>query len=74
MPNNFLNLLIYVVAASIGIAALITLIVLGATIFTVVFAYVFIPSFILAGLRWLWIRYYLAKHPKMEYFKDDNNF
>ena len=73
MQNNFLNMLIYVLAASIGIAALITLIALGATIFAVVFAYVFIPLLILAALRWLWLKYGLSKQGRIEYF-DNNKF
>ncbi len=71
MQNNFLNMLIYVLAASIGIAALITLIALGATIFAVVFAYVFIPLLILAALRWLWLRYRFSKQGRIEYFDHD---
>lgn len=73
MQNNFLNMLIYVLAASIGIAALITLIALGATIFAVVFAYVFIPLLILAALRWLWLKYRLSKQGRIKYF-DNNKF
>lgn len=70
MQNNFLNVIFYVLAASLGIAALITLIALGATIFAVVFTYVFIPLFIIALIRWLWLKYRFSKTGRIEYYDD----
>lgn len=70
MQNNFLNVIFYVLAASLGIAALITLIALGATIFAVIFTYVFIPLFIIALIRWLWLKYRFSKTGRIEYYDD----
>lgn len=71
MPVNFMSVLFYVLAAALGIAAVVTLIALGATIFAVVFTYVFIPLFLIAGARWLWLKYKLSKRGKIEYFRND---
>lgn len=70
MRNDFLSLLFYVVAAAIGIAAVITIIALGATIFALAFVYVFIPLFIIAGVRWLWLKYQISKRDRIEYYDD----
>ncbi len=70
MQNNFLNMIFYVLAGSLGIAALVTLIALGATIFAVVFTYVFIPLLIIAVIRWLWLKYQLSKTGRIEYYDD----
>ena len=70
MRNDFLSLSFYVVAAAIGIAAVITIIALGATIFALAFVYVFIPLFIIAGVRWLWLKYQISKRGRIEYYDD----
>lgn len=57
MPANFLNVFYYVLAAALGIAFLVTVIAFSAAVFAVVFTYVFIPLFILAAGRWLWLKY-----------------
>ena len=66
-----MSVLLYVLATALGIAAVVTLIALGATIFAVVFTYVFIPLFLIAGIRWLWLKHQFSKRGKIEYFRDD---
>lgn len=57
MPNNFLQTFYYAAALAFGIAIAATIFTLTITIFMAVFVYVFIPLFIIAGIRWAWLRY-----------------
>ena len=68
MPNTFFNTLVYLVVASLAIALIITLIVFSFTIFVLVFTYVFIPLFIIAGIRWLWLKHKLRQNGCIEFF------
>ncbi len=70
MPDNFLNTLSYIVAMSLGIAFVATLAIFGFTLFVVVFTYVFIPLFLIALIRWLWLRYKFFKQGKISYHDD----
>lgn len=70
MPNNFLNTLSYIVAMSLGLAFVITAAIFGFTLFAVIFAYVFIPLFIIAVLRWLWLKYQFSKKGRITYNDD----
>ena len=69
MPANFLSVVYAVFAAAIAIALLVTLVIFGATIFAVAFVYIFIPLFIIASVRWLWLKY--NKTGRIEFFDND---
>lgn len=68
MQNNFLNTLAYLIGLSLILALVITLVVFSFTIFVLVFTYVFIPLFIIAGARWLWLKYKSKRGYNIEYF------
>lgn len=70
MPNNFLNTLSYIVAMSLGLAFVVTAAIFGFTLFAVIFTYVFIPLFIIAVLRWLWLKYQFFKRGRITYNDD----
>lgn len=71
MPNNFLNTLSYIVAMSLGLAFIITAAIFGFTLFAIIFTYVFIPLFIIAVLRWLWLKYQFSKRSRITYRDDE---
>lgn len=71
MPANFLSVVYAVFAAAIVIALLVTLVIFGATIFAVAFVYIFIPLFIIASVRWLWLKYKYNKTGRIEFFDND---
>ena len=70
MPTNFLTVFYYVLATALGIAFLVTAIAFSATVFAVVFAYVFIPLLIIAFIRWLWLKYQYNKQKRIFYYDD----
>lgn len=70
MPDNFLNTLSYIVAMSLGLAFIATLAIFGFTLFVVIFTYVFIPLFLIALIRWLWLRYKLSAQGRINYYDD----
>ena len=61
MPANFLSVLYYTLAVALGLALVVTLVAFGATIFALAFIYIFIPLFLVATIRWLWLKYKLKK-------------
>ncbi len=71
MPANFITLLFYILAAAVGLAAMVTIIALGATIFALAFVYIFIPLFIIAGLRWLWFKYKYSQKGRITFRDND---
>lgn len=70
MPNNFLNTLTYLVALSLGLAFVVTAIIFGFTLFAIIFTYIFIPLFIIALLRWLWLKYQISKKGQITYYDE----
>lgn len=70
MPNNFLQLLSYIFAISVSAAVIITLIAFSATIFVLAFTYIFIPLLIIAGVRWLWMKYRCRTQDRITFFND----
>lgn len=71
MPKNFLSVVAYVFAIAAGLALLITLIAFSATIFALAFIYIFVPLFIFAGIRYLWLRYKYRGYEKITFIDDD---
>lgn len=61
MPANFLSVLYYTLAVALGLALIVTLVAFGATIFALAFIYIFIPLFLVAFVRWLWLKYKFKK-------------
>ena len=55
MPANFLSVVYAVFAAAIAVA----------------FVYIFIPLFIIASVRWLWLKYKYNKTGRIEFFDND---
>ena len=71
MPVNYIQIVFSVLAAALGIALLITLVAFGATIFALAFVYIFIPLFIIAGLRWLWFKYKYSQKGRITFRDND---
>ena len=70
MPDNFLNTLSYIVAMSLGLAFIATLAIFGFTLFIVIFTYVFVHLFLIALIRWLWLKYKISKQTRITFYDD----
>lgn len=70
MPANFLTMVYYILGLALAIALLASIVAVGFTIFVVVFTYVFIPLLIIAGIRYLWIRWQLHKTGRITYYDE----
>lgn len=70
MPKNFLQLLSYILAISVSAALIITIIAFSATIFILAFTYIFIPLLVIAGVRWLWMKYKCYNQDRITFFND----
>ena len=70
MPANFLTMVYYLLGLALVIALLASIVAVGFTIFVGVFTYVFIPLLIIAGIRYLWIRWQLRKTERITYYDE----
>lgn len=57
MPNNFLAMLYYILGVAFMAALVISIIAFTTTVFVLAFTYIFIPLLIIAGIRWLWLKF-----------------